>query len=736
MVLAYQFTQDNQVITQVLPPSADKRTIIVKNIFAGFSGCRLILTPATNEFLNGSYQTISLEDVGVQGILLPDGVDHYEFISYRNTTTGSSELEFVGVDGKTITGNKLTSNDGSVRYFPNLDGSIDLSVYNSNIAEGIFARLNRTVPINTNFRDSIPSFEIASSKTGMYIGFDRTKKAYTLQEGDMKDPNVTGGSRFKVYMYIDVLNKPIASEDGYIELKFINPDTKDYIIGNNGRPFAIRRDYKAGEIIGEELLTGIITAKGQMEIAPDIDVSFKNQVLELSGNSAICIQLIDQNNQTGIFELEFERNCGYTTHSNDYYYGDNFFDLNYAIRKTKGETEFNNTNEYMGDGWFIDNRTKGKVSIVNSVLTMQDNGTDLPVMSVGNILNKFDTFQLRNKVIDVEVKLQDKDNAFDYAMLEWIGQGEAKLLILERFENEQPIFNANWRMVSKKFISEDVVSGIHTDTNAFTVPQNADQVAIVLYPIVSQIPTTLKLVNMRANINPVFSKTIITNTAKLNEEMLVDDKYIYKSVVATPSGDSSYRYTVNNIPTKIPIGVFKGNGEIFNNNAWTDVGSYDPNKTQGDIEFKVDGKVKIEMTPRIFNETSTLNSVNFWLSKVGSDGLLTKIESTNYTSTIPANSSTPRRFTKIMELDVKKGESYRLLASSNVADGFYLESDTDGVPLLEIIYTFNEIQEVSQEVLNSIEIAKELEIVEDGKPVSDKKLVYDIKTKQLEVVDK
>ena len=706
--------------------------------------------------------------------MLPDGIDHYEWLPYpilhengivisdendnvevgtKNikfkgatvgnengettvTITGGGNLEFVGVDGKVVSGKKLTSNDGSVRYFPNLDGSIDLSIYNSNIAEGVFARLNRPVPINTNYKDSIPSFEIASSKTGMYIGFDRIKKAYTLQEGDMKDPNITGGSRFKVYMYIDVLNKPIASEDGYIELKFINPDTKDYIMGDNGRPFAIRRDYKAGEIIGEELFTGIITAKGQMEIAPDIDVSFKNQVLELSGNSAICIQLIDQNNQTGIFELEFERNCGYTIHSNDYYYGDNFFDLNYAIRKTKGEEDLNNDSEYMGDGWFIDDRTQCKVSIANGVLTMQDNGTDLPVMSVGNILNKFDTFQLRNKVIDVEVSLQDKDNAFEYAMLEWIGQGEAQLPILESFNNDQPVFNANWRMVSKKFISEDAVNGIHLDTNAFTVPQNADQVAIVLYPISSQIPTTLKLVNMRANVNPVFSKTIITNTSKLNEEMLINSKYMYKSVVSTPYGLAGYRYSVNSSETKIPIGVFKGDGEIFNNNAWADVGAVDPNKVQGDIEFKVDGKVRVGITPRIFNEQNTVNSVSFWLAKKNTDGSFAEVLNTRYSTTIEANRKAPKRFTMISNFDVKKGDSYRLFAQSDKDDGFYLESDSDGVPMLEIIYTFDELQEVSQDILNSIEVAKELEIVDSGKVVTGKKLVYDIKTKQLSVVDK
>lgn len=59
--------------------------------------------------------------------------------------------------------------------------------------------------------------------------------------------------------------------------------------------------------------------------------------------------------------------------------------------------------------------------------------------------------------------------------------------------------------MDKKFISEDAVAGIHTDTNAFTVPDDAKQIAMALYPVVSQIPTTLILADFEVDVIPTFT---------------------------------------------------------------------------------------------------------------------------------------------------------------------------------------------------------------------------------------
>ena len=80
-------------------------------------------------------------------------------------------------------------------------------------------------------------------------------------------------------------------------------------------------------------------------------------------------------------------------------------------------------------------------------------------------------------------------------------------------------------------------------------------------------------------------------------------KEFYKTIVTCPNKYAAYRYTVNNTDTKIPVGIVKSSGSnIANNNAWSDVGSTDPNKTQGDLLFKKDGKVNFEYGGQIFTK--------------------------------------------------------------------------------------------------------------------------------------
>ena len=101
---------------------------------------------------------------------------------------------------------------------------------------------------------------------GMYIGYDMQNKAFTIQEGDELDPNITGGSHFRLGFYAETLNSPIASFDGYAELKLVDPETNQYVLDDNGNPIAVRHEYKQGDVIKPEVLVASLTAKGQQKI--------------------------------------------------------------------------------------------------------------------------------------------------------------------------------------------------------------------------------------------------------------------------------------------------------------------------------------------------------------------------------------------------------------------------------------------------------------------------------------
>lgn len=157
-------------------------------------------------------------------------------------------------------------------------------------------------------------------------------------------------------------------------------------------------------------------------------------------------------------------------------------------------------------------------------------------------------------------------------------------------------------------------------------------------------------------------------------------------------GDASYRYTYNKTAGNIPLGIKKGLALVSNNNAWADPGASDPNKVQGDLLAEADGIITIQYSGQAYNETSTMNEANFWAVKVAPDGSLTEVPNSRYSTTIEANRKIAKNIqSKSISFPIQQGESVRFLANSNIDDGFYLQSGTDGKPLFEVIVNFKEM---------------------------------------------
>ena len=731
LYMAYQFTNSDQTITQELPAVSDNKIIMVEILLSSsVKNPTLTFTPKSGDNIQGVSKpyTITGKD-GYIGYFLPlQNENAWQFIpheishefslavsddkgnvhiginsmEFKNATVEEKNgilevtpdnIEFTEINGNKFNSNKITSMDKSVNIH-NLNGSADLSVRVPGGLDGVFAKLSNPEPLNTDFHDQRPYFGNRFSMFGNYIGYDMQNKAFTIQDGDPNDdPNISGGTNIRGGFFAKFKNKPIASNDGYVELKLVDVNTKDYLLDDNGNPYAVRKDYKAGEVIDKELLVISLNARGQQKIAFEIDASFAGQILELDDDSCVYLQALNKDYNTGMAEVIFEQQTGYTIHQHHVYYGTNFMNYAAALVKDVAEQEINDYHEILGNNLFISSKGKAKVSISNYQLVVKDNGTDLPVFSVGKILTKEETRALANKNLRATVKITDKNNAFDYSLMKWTGDGPATLPIITGYQNEQPQFATGWEKVQNKFIPEDVVSGVHTDTNAFTVPADAKQVAFMIYPHESQTPTTLKLNDFELDVVPAFTKSYIDGFSDIKEKTLEYSDYSYKSVVRVPEGDIDYRYTVNDTATNIPVGVFSGgDGQLFNNNAWNDPGSSDPEKVQGDIESKVDGKMKsFEYSARIGNETNTENDVNFWLEEVGGS----EVPGSRYTGKIPAKTLVTKEtpITKF-SFDVKAGKSYRLKAQSNIKDGFFIESKNRAYPLVEIIYDFREIEEV------------------------------------------
>lgn len=657
-----------------------------------------------------------------------------------------ADITFVDSDNKEFTSNKIQSLDKSIRV-SNLGGVADLSKGISEHNEGMLAFLGNDELINSEFGKSKLYFSDVRVKGGTYVYQNLQNKSFVIQDTDPQDdPNVSGGTTFIVAMYYEPNQdtENTLAQDGFVDIELV--DENDIVINDiYGNPMGVRMDYKTGEELKPMLYVGEVQAKAYREVHMKITPAFANEeIISIGANSCICLQSISKDESSGLALLSFMAYTGFRLGFDVKYYGFNSLNLSqYFIFPEPLTFVPSNTTMSLGDNTQVNFVNPAKVEITDNSLVISDNGSDLPIFSITKTYDKLDSYFIGGKDYKVTATLTDKDSAFVVGMLEYIGtENIAPVPKVESYNNGVPVFTNGWSQIDSMFISEDVVVGEHKQSKDFLIPDSPKGIAVVMYPQDSQIPTTLKLKDLEGDITPWFNKVVITNNSHISEEHLVNLDTFYKGVVGTPKGMAGYRYTVNNVDTKIPAGVVSGKGKlVINDNSWHDAGSNDPNKTQGDYKFLSDGKVTMSYTAQCYNEQYTINQIHIWIAKVNADGTFTEVPNSRIATIIEGNRVKPKLVSSpSFNFDVKANDSYRVFAKSDKSDGFFMESKTDGVSLFESTIEFKTISETEKGImdeLNDLKItSNEVRFMDGDKEVHNKVLEYDIRTGKMKVVDR
>ena len=82
----------------------------------------------------------------------------------------------------------------------------------------------------------------------VFIETDMATKSYTIQEDDMLDPNITGGTAHLIMFRISM--KGTASDDGHVKLYLKNINTGDIVEDANGQPMAVVKAFKTDDTLG------------------------------------------------------------------------------------------------------------------------------------------------------------------------------------------------------------------------------------------------------------------------------------------------------------------------------------------------------------------------------------------------------------------------------------------------------------------------------------------------------
>ena len=162
---------------------------------------------------------------------------------------------------------------------------------------------------------------------------------------------------------------------------------------------------------------------------------------------------------------------------------------------------------------------------------------------------------------------------------------------------------------------------------------------------------------------------------------------------------------------------------------------------EGDGKFLDDGKVTVSYTAQVYCGESVPDGGSsncfMWLAKVNGDGSFTEVPNSRMAFVCLKSFGGAKTVqSPKFSFQVKANETYRMFAQSDIDDGCYLQSGTNGIPLLRLDIDYNELSEIDQSIIDQITQNNEVRFMDGDKEVHGKILEYDIGTSKLKVVDK
>ncbi|MGL5713094.1 MAG: hypothetical protein ACRCX2_08750 [Paraclostridium sp.] len=744
--------------------SDDKNNVIIgrnsiqfKKSTISESGNIVIVTPDVNSG-GGGINGIGVIDSGgasttdvtviefPQATIVGDGSGKAT-ITIPSSGQGGSGLKFKTNSGSEFNADEIFSIDKSIEFVSRQENGknvagilINPELIPSQHNEGIHACLGNMQLLNSMYPKEKMYFGDIRCKGGKFVYADMNTKSFVIQDVDPQDdPNVSGGTTFLVAMYFDPsIENASITQDGSIEIQLV--DDNDVVLKNtDGLPVTALIKYKAGDIPKPELYIGEIQASAFTRVHMKVKLNFPTEEIIYAGpNTQLCLQAINAYESSGIALLSFMLFTGYRFGFETKYYGYNSINLSKFLLFDRPQSDVPaDSTVQLGENFYINFKSKGKAEITGNKLILQDNGTDLPVFSISKLYTPLDCAYLGDKNMKITVKITNKEGAFIVGMLEYTGkESKPPIPFVTSYNNSNPIFTNGWVKRDELFIVEDPTKDEHTETKDFQLPKDAQGIAFIIYPMDTVSPCKLTLGDFEGDITPWFTKTIISSNSHI-KEMQLYDKDVYKFATYTPSEFRAYRMTANKADTKLGIGKNFSVGNTLSSKAWDVIEGVDPDKVQSDLIANKDGKGFMQYTVRAFNDSATDNDLIVFLGKKNPDNTYTEVYQSRLTTTIGAHTSTPQILSSTeFELDFKSGDIFRLFMKSNVDDGFYLQSDTDGVPLSIVKISVNEMSAIEAKIVDLDLRANEVKFVDGGQEVFNKILQYDVQTGKMTVVDK
>ncbi len=546
-------------------------------------------------------------------------------------------------------------------------------------------------------------FDDVVKGAGVYLIAEKATKSYGIQEADQLDPNVSGGTDYLISFRVALKGK--APDDGFVRAYLFDRVFNDFsergiLKDKSGNLMAVERHYKAGETLGVLEVTGVVNAKSIQEFTCHVVDNFADDTLVLEdrteGATGLMIQAITSEEKTGEGLVQYELDTGSVITFSSHYLGADRATIGWITQRPQAVVELEAwQGDTMTDGLHLANRSPMRFGVEENNLIFSDNGSDVCDFNFGKIFSAEETQLLRGKDIDVTVELVDKNSAWNISLMKWTGTpDEYTDKIYTGRNNESIVLEKGWEEASKAFISEDVVTGMHKFQHSFTVPTDANNYAIIIYPVTAQQPLALTLHSFTVDVSEPFVGYAIKEPKLVSEQHLAySDKY--KEFTQNTQGFVSLRYTINDSELPMPCGIpSKGLADVDLDSSVNKIAGSGAKGGEGAIRFNTDGVATVSTQLNVWNEQNTPTDFKFWWASVASNGVMTKIDDSELSATIPANTKGATFMMPTFKLDVEGGDRIALRASASKADGAFIECVSDRNPAVQTTIQFKELATV------------------------------------------
>lgn len=539
---------------------------------------------------------------------------------------------------------------------------------------------------------------------------------YPVYDNDniLADPK-TGGYMIQVDKGLDYLvsfrlhMEGVALNNGIVKIYLRNSDPNnpaDYLLDGNGVPMGTERYYKKGETLGTLEITGVVSSNTNISFKTCIESELGGSVRigdRANGASGLLIQAIGSKAHSGDAMQQFELDTGMQIRFNRYDLGSNRFSLlpNLATDRRAELLQTGHTIQ-TAEGWHFGILEPLQFKIENNALIFEDDGSHPMSFDIGKVIDAEETQILRGHTIDLTVVANNQQGAYAVHLLTWSGTPDAYgTPIITGFKDGSPTLQTGWGVVDSKFIPQSSLSGSVTTNATFTVPAEANNLALLLAPTNPGTPDMLTVYDMAYSVNPELkgyfvkvSEPLLKKEAQFTFDEKTKD---FEAGYGTRFRDHDLVYDINNVPdgTAMPIGVEKAGDaavsidQSVNQNPNTDIHIF-----EGALSFAKEGNAYVDTVVRVWNRAAggVPVTTKFWWVKFDDQGNETKVKNSETTFDVP--DSTTGTLFSLNELRIKgqPGDRYGLKASADMDSGVYMKCVTANQPMVSTHVVFDSLE--------------------------------------------